>query len=372
MDDGKYRLLSLTFLLVAVVALPVWAAHPDAKSELENLKERIELLEAEKTPEILPEKPVNLAPEGRKIRLSGLLELEAVYQNTEGDTETSDLTLSTMELAAETNISNNIIGHIILLWEEDDTDPINIDEAVITINGTQTLMGQTPTFSGGKMYLPFGKFSSYMISDPLTLELGETNNTLVLFSLEGALWTLRTGIFNGDTDRVNDHDNIDSWVAALELSPAEGVVLGASYLSDLAESDNGLVTDPATGAYTDSVAGAGFCLSLQQGAFNLDAEYILALDNFSAPVVALGADLSGKAPSAWNLELAWRPNDQWQVAVRTEGASDFQQNNKRYGTAVSYGLFENTLLALEYLRSDDNAAGSHPVHTLTMQLALAF
>ncbi len=362
-----YWLTSL-ILLGLFTTGTTWAAHPAERSEIENLKKRIEILESQKAQEGVSDEPFSLGQSGKFLRLSGLLEFEAVYENPEEGSETSNFALATVELAAEVKINDNIAGHVILLWE-DGPDPIDVDEAAITLNCPKTWGGHILTFSGGKMYLPFGKFNSYMISDPLTLELGETNNSLVLFALEKDLWSFQTGIFNGDTETSNS-DSIDAWVAALEITPLEGITLGASYISDLAESDNGLVTDDTV--YTDSVAGFGSFLSIAYGIFSLEAEYILALDDFTAPVVTLGDDLSGKKPSAWNLELAWIPNEQWQIAMRTEAAHDFKRNSKRYGAAVSYGLFQNTLLALEYLLSDEKGAASDPVHVLTMQLALTF
>ncbi len=264
------------------------------------------------------------------------------------------------------DINENIAGHVSLLWEEDGSDKIEIDQAVIFLRHPVPFWSHYVTFAGGKMYLPFGNFDSAFISDPLTLELGETNSTAAVFGFQGNLMRLHIGAFNGDVD-TRDNDRIDSWVASLELTPLDGLAFGISYLSDLAESDIELVQN--LDLYRSSVAAGGVYLSWQLGKINLLAEYISALESFSQEVVSDGEDLTGKKPWAWNVELSWEPTERWQVGVKAEGAEDFQNDLKRYGAVISRGLFRNTVLGLEYLYGDDNEDESH---TVTAQLALSF
>jgi hypothetical protein len=368
----KFFTVALTVTLFAS-PMTALAAHPtDGNPEIENLKQRIEALESDlaagKRQE--PEQPLLISALAEKITLSGLIELEASYNKPEGGEENSDLTLATVELGLEVQATDYLGGHILLLWEEGETDSIELDEAVITLTKPEPIWGVTPSFTGGKMYLPFGKFNSYMITDPLTLDLGETNQSAGVITLEGELWTLQAGAFSGETDTRGDHNTIDSWVAALEARPFETLSFGLSLISDLAESDLELVTeDDAELFYTSSVMGASAWLSWQFGQFGFEAEYLIALDKFDRELVGL-TDLTGRRPSAWNLELAWMPNDRWQVAGRFEQADDFQDDVTRYGGTVSYGLFEHAVLALEYLHGD--ARDADPDHTVTAQLAFEF
>jgi hypothetical protein len=366
-------------LTVALFASPMTAlaAHPtDGKADIENLRQRIEALESDlaaaKRQE--PEQPLRISSLADKITLGGLIELEAGYNKPEGGDESSDLTLATVELGLEVQATDYLGGHIVLLWEEGETDSIELDEAVITLTKPQPVWGVTPSFSGGKMYLPFGKFNSTMITDPLTLDLGETNQSAGVMTLEGELWTLQAGAFSGETDTRGDHDTIDSWVAALEARPFETLSFGLSLISDLAESDLELVTDDnAELFYTSSVMGGSAWLSWQFGQFGFEAEYLTALSKFNRDLVLAGdTDLTGRRPSAWNLELAWMPNDRWQVAGRFEQADDFQDDVTRYGGTVSYGLFEHAVLALEYLHGDAKGPDADPDHTVTAQLAFEF
>jgi hypothetical protein len=371
----KFFNVALTIALtVTLFASPMaaLAAHPaDGNPEIENLKQRIEALEAEKK----TAKPLSISSLAEKITLSGLIELEAAYNKPEGGEESSDLTLATVELGLEVQATDYLGGHIVLLWEEgEDMEAYDIlDEAVIILTKPQPVWGVTPSFTGGKMYLPFGKFNSYMITDPLTLDLGETNQSAGMLTLEGELWTLQAGAFSGETDTSGDHDTIDSWVAALEARPFETLSFGISLISDLAESDLELVADDEEGEdlYSSSVMGASAWLSWQFGQFGFEAEYLTALDKFDRELLGL-TDLTGRRPSAWNLELAWMPNDRWQVAGRFEQADDFQDDVTRYGGTVSYGLFEHAVLALEYLHGDAKGPDADPDHTVTAQLAFEF
>jgi hypothetical protein len=371
----KFFNVALTIALtVTLFASPMaaLAAHPaDGNPEIENLKQRIEALEAEKK----TAKPLSISSLAEKITLSGLIELEAAYNKPEGGEESSDLTLATVELGLEVQATDYLGGHIVLLWEEgEDMEAYDIlDEAVIILTKPQPVWGVTPSFTGGKMYLPFGKFNSYMITDPLTLDLGETNQSAGMLTLEGELWTLQAGAFSGETDTSGDHDTIDSWVAALEARPFETLSFGISLISDLAESDLELVADDEEGEdlYSSSVMGASAWLSWQFGQFGFEAEYLTALDKFDRELLGL-TDLTGRRPSAWNLELAWMPNDRWQVAGRFEQADDFQDDVTRYGGTVSYGLFEHAVLALEYLHGDAKGPDADTDHTVTAQLAFEF
>jgi len=366
MNRGRRFLWQHLSVLLLIMLPGVAAAQPDYEamsSQIKNLRERIATLEKEKA---APDEPFTLAALNKSITLGGLLELEAFWDKVEGGGETSDLQLATVELTADVDINENIAGHLTLLWEEEGADNVEVDQAVIFLRHPVCFWSHYVTFTGGKMYLPFGYYNSFFISDPLTLELGESNNTAVVFGYQGDLMKLQIGAFNGEVD-TKDDDKIDSWVASLELTPIEGLTFGVSYLSDLAESNIELVQDEDL--YRSSIAAGGAFLTWQLGNINLMAEYVTALESFTPEVVSAGEDLTGKRPLAWNVELAWEPTGRWQVAVKAEGAKDFQDDITNYGAVVSRGLFRNTVLGLEYLYGEDDF---DETHTVTAQLALIY
>ena len=370
------HILLSSLLLPALALSPAWADAPDQRGEIENLKRRLAALEGR---EVEPDQPFTLETFGKYLRLNGLLELEAFSEKMEGGDETSDLTLATAQLQLEVEINENIGGHIVFLYEEveGEDDTVVVDEALIHLTHPFAVLGGRIGIYGGKMYVPFGMFNSHFVSDPLTLELGETNDTALYFDyLWGDLVEFKTGFFNGEVDTSGDNNSIDSFVAAVEVTPAEGLSFGVSYISDLAESDGELVTDE--NLYRSSVAGGAAYLSASYGIFTFEAEYLAALEDFDRDLVAANlaldesSGLTGRRPRALNLELALTPAEGWEVAVKAERAKDFLDDVRRHGIVVAHGLFRNTSLALEYLHSDGQGEGNDPVHTTTAQLAFSF
>ena len=99
----------------------------EIKALQEQLKEREGILDKIDKLKILSD----------RVSLSGLIEVEAnVGDNFKGDDE-SDVALATVELGIDAQINEWVSGHILLLWEEDDTEPIDVDEGTITIGNTE-------------------------------------------------------------------------------------------------------------------------------------------------------------------------------------------------------------------------------------------
>ena len=115
-----------------------------------------------------------------KITLSGAVEVEASHEAMDfkdpavTDTDNDDIVLATVELGVDVDFAKHVGGHVLFLWEEDDTDPVEVDEGFIILDGEDVV----PLYlSAGKMCVPFGYYESHFISDPITLELGETKES---------------------------------------------------------------------------------------------------------------------------------------------------------------------------------------------------
>ena len=161
----------LMFALLA--GTPARAEHPDTSGEIENLKRRIEALESGQT----GDEPFSLLGLGKRLSFSGLLELEAFYADPEGGDDESDLSLATAQLEISAAVNDSLAGHIVFLHEEDADQSVEVDEALVILTcPVEFLYGQL-SMTGGKLYVPFGRFESHFITDPLTLDLGETRDT---------------------------------------------------------------------------------------------------------------------------------------------------------------------------------------------------
>lgn len=355
----------LPALLLVAPATPALA---ESAGEIEELRHRLEKLEArEKGAEGFA-----MAAGAGRLTMFGALEVEGAYTDAADRPAASDLSVATALLGLDAALSDRIKGRIVLLHEEGEEPTIDIDEANLTVTRPESL-GGTLMVRAGRDHLPFGVFPSVMVSDPLTLELGEIHKTWLLTGWENGKIAARIGVFNGDRD-ANDHDVIDNGVASLTVTPSEQLSFGASYLCDLAETDSELLAD-TTADYDRDVNAISANLTLKFAPVTISVEYLGALREFSEAMLAdpgKSPVLSGRQPRAWFAELSFEPGEDWAVSGRYEKAKDFQDDVARYGATFSYGLAEQTTLSLEYLYSDFARESEDTASQVTVQLAMEF
>lgn len=349
--------------------------HTEGDAGVKSLNDRIRRLEAQMKEKEEP----RFGKWGEWVALSGLIEAEAGYERLNfadpdaSNADASDLSLATVELGIDAAIARHVGGHILFLWEEDDTEPVDIDEGFIILDGADVV----PLYlNAGKMYVPFGYFESHFISDPLTLELGETRESALRVGFANDMVDLSVASFNGDVDEAGADDHVESFVGSARMTlpegtvPGVGLVLGASYISNMAESDG--LEGEIPGEIADSVGGLGGFLSLSFiDRFFFEAEYVGALDEFQGGELSFDGGEALK-PAAWNFEFAVVPADDWEVAVKYEGGKDLGDflPEEQYGGTVAYSLFENTVLAMEYLHGEFENGDERD--TVTAQLAITF
>ncbi|MDA3969741.1 MAG: LbtU family siderophore porin [Desulfobulbaceae bacterium] len=316
------------------------------------------------------------------VDLSALVEVEASSAKAFDKSKSSDIALATVEIGLDGQVSEWSSAHILLKYEEgEDNDHVFIDEGTITLGNIEKFPFM---LTAGKMYVPFGAYNSNMISDPLTLEFGETNDSAVqiLTAINGFYATAY--VFNGKTDETDKDDLVRTYGANMGYtmsSDAFSLDAGIDWLSNLADS-NGLADHISTtsGTIADPVNGLSFHATVEAGGFTVTGEYVAALDNFAAGEVDFKGQ--GAEPKAYNLEAAYG----MEIANRTTTfALGYQATDEalglglpesRYIGAVSVELFTNTALALEYFYDEDydtsDGGTGEDANTLTMQLALEF
>ncbi len=314
-----------------------------------------------------------------RITLSGAVEVEAGYESINfadsalDDEDASDLVLPPAELGVDVAIAKHVGGHVLFYWEEDESDGLDLDEGFIILDGGDIL---PLDLNIGRLYVPFGNFESHFISDPLALEIGETGESAVMVGA-GNDWTeIRLSIYNGDVDEIGKDDHIGGFSAGAAFALPDGAVpdiglsAGVSYTSNIADSDG--LEGETPGEVEDYVGGLGTFLSVSfQDRFFLEAEYVTALDHFKPGELSFDGGDELK-PMAWNLEFAVAPMEDLEVAVRYEGSGDMGDflPEAQFGGVVSYGLFESTSLALEYLRGEFENDDERDL--VTAQLAVEF
>jgi hypothetical protein len=294
--------------------------------------------------------------------ISGTLEVEAAAWDGDGG-DGSDVTLATAELGFDAQVNQYTQAHLLFLYEEgENDDDIAVDEATITIANQAV----TPAFvSGGRMYVPFGKFESNMISDPLTLEVGETQETALQLG-----WQPEEGIygsifaFNGDTDDGGD-DSIEHWGGNLGLligDEEQGLDLGVGYINSLGDADGlGLEQVEAYADGVDLYAVGHF------GAFTLMAEYVAALDDVNGPRSQVRAYA---LEAGYRFPLAGKESTFSIGYQRTQEAEGFDLPEERTLATLSVEVYDHTSVAVEWAREQGYDGGDDDIGTL--QLATGF
>jgi hypothetical protein len=387
----KKSMTTLLFFLMAGCMAGFTAFAEEVPQE--DLLKRIQKLE---------ESPSTL-PDGwfKSLTLSGLLEAEAGYAKTgfddpaSEDTDESDVTLSTMAIGLDTEVGDHVRGHVCLLWEEDDTEPVDMDEGFITLHGGEA----RPLYvSAGKMYVPFGRFESHMISDPLTLELAETRESAIQAGIDFNGFYGSAYAFNGDVDEDGKDSHADNFGANAGYAMEQGeftLDVGCCWINNILDSDGGsdIFTQEAETAESlgvsfalrEYVPGAGAHAVMTFGPVCLIGEYIAALDepewNITDTVpgsmagLGLGDVEKGEKYSAYNLELAYSCaicGKETTFAVGHQGTRDMEEflPEKRFLGSVGVGIFEQTTLALEYCR--DTYENDDEADIVTAQLGIEF
>ena len=369
------------YIMGLLFACPGWSLHEkSAETRIEALSKRIEQLEKQTDETGAPFWWFD------NITISGLLEVEAGYGKFDPDAsgeageESSDIVLATCELGIDAEFNNHVGGHVLFLWEEDDTEPVDLDEGFISLTGTD----QIPVYlHAGKLYVPFGNYESFFISDPFTLELGETRQSAILVGYHNDVFNISAGGFNGDVDEIGAKNHIESFFGSAEWSLPEDIIndlnlsAGISYISNIADSgglsemndldENG---DPA--GISDYVGGfSGHISASFKDSIFCVAEYVGAVNDFEDGELQF-EDVNIKQPKSWNVEIAYITPSDIGFGIQYEGTDDCGKflPETSYGGVVFCHPFENAYLGVEYLYQEYENNDKNEV--VTAQLAYEF
>lgn len=317
-----------------------------------------------------------------RLEFSGLVEIEAFAGKDFSGAKTSDVSLATVEIGLKAKITEVVAAHVLALYEEgEEDDHLIIDEGTITLGNAE----KSPFhLTVGKMYVPFGSFTSAMVSDPLTLELAETRNTALLAGFAKAGWYGSLYTFNGEVYETGGDDTMKTFGANLGYKLEEGewqIDLGAGWLNNLGDSksmrDHLATTSTTVDDFTEALALHG---RLQYGDWSVLAEYIAALDSFQPGEMDFAG--GGARPKAWQLELAYTTEvAEREVTLalgyqRTGEAVALGLPEHRYLGSIGIGIFAQTTLALEYRHDQDydlaQGGTDENAHQVVAQLAVEF
>jgi len=315
----------------------------------------------------------------KKVSVSGTVEAEVGYSSDYEDVDESSVDLTTFELGIDVDLHKYVSSSVLLLWE-DDEEQVVLDEGFITLGNTE----EYPFYLNvGKLYVPFGVFETHMISDPLTLEIGETREGAALLGFEHEGLYGSVYAFNGDINETGEDD---------DLTDNFGVNVGYAYeseqfnldacigwINNIADSDG--LTDALEKLekeeIDDYVGGFAASAVFSMADFTLIGEYLTATDDIEAEAVDTKAE-----PSAFNIEVGYTldvAGYETTVAAAYQGTDEavaLGLPEERYMGVVSVALMDGLSLGLEYAHDEDydeadNGTGENS-ESVTMQLALEF
>ncbi|MBU0656805.1 MAG: LbtU family siderophore porin [Gammaproteobacteria bacterium] len=283
-----------------------------------------------------------------QLEVFGTLELE--YGASRGDSGNDYGTaLATGALGATIKPNDKFDITTSWLYEEglhEVETPLEIDEAMVTWHA---MPDEKLDITAGKKYLPFGKFESAMVSDPLTLELGETRMDKVL-EASGTNGNIDAGVyaFEGEAE--------DGYGARVGYS-TETARVGVDYLSSLLDSE---------------VPAIGVNGSVNLGRVTLLGEHVTASKSFKAGDLD-GAITTDAKPSATHLEADIDLNNDRTVAVawnKTKNAEEIGLAREYYGAAYRQPIYKDISGAIELVQSKQYTGEKDK--TFTAQLSYEF
>ncbi len=194
--------------------------------------------------------PISARPH---LNVSGAIQPLVSYQTNYGGGNNSSITLNDAELDLVATASTWITGFLTMEYSQTPTDgPINsVDSSPVRIGRAFVTAGNLNKFplylSAGQMYVPFGQYTTYMITDPLTEDLGRTKALAVVLGghekqdggLTGQLYAYQGFTTISNTTAATGNANINQWGANLGYGfdvKGWSSRTTASYINNIADS----------------------------------------------------------------------------------------------------------------------------------------
>lgn len=307
------------------------------------------------------------------LQLNGLIEAGWVYAKPYAGPSEDEGIISTLELVMTFQPHPWVKVQASGLYEDNGRSPLELDVAQLRVGPPEG----TWFVDGGQFYLPFGRYESNMVSDPLTLELGETREIAgaVGFQLDpffGAAYVFEGELHAAGGQSSNEWGLEVGYAAQIGAHP---LTLALGYLSDLGDADSlrEVVEDD------DRVGGLAASLLFEAGPWTLIGEYVTATARFD---LGAGEALAEQQPCAWMLEAGYgfdlfsKPA---QIALGYQGSAEalaLELPAARGLVTFNLEIHAYTTLQLEYVHDRDYGTGEggtgNSGHGFTAQVAIAF
>lgn len=321
---------------------------------------------------------LNYASRPRMIisgEIAGNMQYKRDYQNDSA----SDINLSAAAIDTYIEATPWISGLIDISYEDSDSQTsanrvnnanIVLDQAFVTIGN----LNKTDLYgSVGQLDIPFGRFSSSMISDPLTEFVGKIKT-------RAASLGYRTGkpnqpfgsvfVYRGAANNDKRVDDVGADAGYILQTHGVKAALGGSFVNNIADAKGfqgtGL-SNPHFEGFEDNeslqhrVPGGDIYGRLSMDPITFLGEYVTALRHFDSQNLTF--DGEGAQPAAWHAEATYGFHIGQHSSSLSIGYGGSRQAlglnipRTRYSTALQIALMRHTLLTFEY-RHDINYGDS--------------
>lgn len=321
----------------------------------------------------IPQRPI--------IALSGCAEGQVNWKRDYTSTDRADINLSWAELDVIGEASPWATAGLMIVYE-DSKDLVNkatrVSNSRFKLDRGFLTIGQLNKFplylTMGQVFVPFGNYGSYMISDPSTKVLGRTKDRLIIL---GGYWkglSAQISGFPGET-KVIDGSTIFSHTSfnlGYEYSQDKFKInVNGSIMGNLAESD-GMQSNVFAKRDTkylnsetirDNVYAISGRIKASYHPFTVMAEYVGALKRFNSNDLSFNG--KGASPKAVNIEgavefkIKGKPNTFALGYGRTWEALALETPKHNFFASYSVSLIKNTILGFEYRHDIDYSSGDN-------------
>ncbi len=300
----------------------------------------------------------------KDVTISGLIEVQAINTQYDERDATGDIIVADSELNISARM-NELVTAVVGFQYKEGKVPLEMDISTITLSPDESNWFIT----GGRQYLPFGRYKTNLISDTLTFMLGEINESALIVGVENEGLVGSVYFFNGAN---NNSSNL-----GFDLSyTKEPYGFSLSYLDNLPETNlfgEGLGIDEKYAG----VAASGY-VTLEP--ITIIVEYLGASREIHPAIVSV----NGKAatPETWNIEVGSRLTIMDQpamVSLAYQGSNEAVELDlpkSRLMAGLGVELVKDTTLSFE-LSQDQNygitdGGNDEKSQTFKAQLAVKF
>ena len=321
------------------------------------------------------------------------------------DVKTSDIFLRWLRLGVDAEPTEFISGRFAILYNQTPVSPVFTNQAIqdelLVEEGYLKFSLFWLYFQLGKYYLPFQEYRPITVSDSLVYTLGVINQTAYEVGLDSDYFALSFTGFNGASDLQGMSEEIDDFVARLELRPLAwlpnyDIAIGGSFLNDSTEMGYGvrnLFLEDTGGAPSNYEDNVGAWTAFTKGDFvfgpkvgltflyemvstlQYDEDNYLNADGDKSNISAINGELAfvlfksiwfgGKYDRIFGVDYLGTERNE------TADEDEYQPlTYNRYGGFLGFGNKNKVATVIEYLHGTDNE--DHKTDTITLQFLVNF